>query len=216
MRRCSSLLWLVTAALALSQPCLADPVAITGGSASLYSDGQLSSFAFTGLNTEIVQDSRNGWGPTAFTAGSPVQFSGTLDPESTHGFQMTVNGTTYDNVVLVGLASFITDSYTALSGESSAGNVDVPLVISGHFDGFTFGNPAGTPLFSFDVALHGVFQAAFLDIGDGMFLNRTFAATAQFTGPVTPSQTPEPTSLLLMGTPVAGMVLRRLRQRTRR
>lgn len=216
MSRSSSWCLAFAAVLLTAAPCLADPVAITGGSAGLYWDGQLSSFTFTGPDTAITQDSRNVWGPTEFTIGSPVQFSGSLSPESTHGFEMTVNGTTYDNVILAGSAAFITDNYTALSGDPSPGDVEVPLILSGHFDGFTFGSPAGTPLFSFDVALQGTFRSTFIDIGGDMFLNRNFAAVAQFTGPVTPSQTPEPASLLLMGTPVAAMGIRRLRKQTRR
>jgi hypothetical protein len=216
MPRSSSWCLALAAVLLSAYPCLADPVVLTGGGATLYWDGQLSSFSFTGPGTTISQDSRNPWGPTGFTVGSPVEFSGSLNPESTHGSLMTVNGTSYDNAVLVGTASFVTNSYTAAAGDSGAGDVELPLLLSGHFEAFNFGDVGGTPLFAFDVALQGVFRSGFVNVSPDTFLNRNFAATAEFTGPAGPSQTPEPGSLLLMGTPVAAIGLRRLRNRLRR
>lgn len=211
MRRIGLFVTVIAAMLAAPRTSLADPVVITGGTAGLYWDGQLSSFAFTGPDTAISQDGRNTWGPNGFTVGSSVQFSGTLSPESSHGFQMTVNGTTYDNAVLQGTASFVTDSYTALAGDPSAGQVEVPLLLSGHFDAFEFGNVGGTPLFSFDVNLQGMFRAVFDNIGGDTFLNRSFGASATFAGPVAPSETPEPSTLLLVGTPAAATIVRRMR-----
>ena len=213
MSRYSTLAALAAVLLA-AQPCLAEPVTITGGSAGLFSDGQLTSFSFVCPRTSIVQDSRNPWGPSGFTAGTAVQFSGSLNPESTHGFQMIVNGTTYDDVVLTGMASFVTDTYTAIPGDPSAGQVELALFLTGHFDAFVFGHAAGTPLFSFDVNLPGVFRANFDNVTDDIFLNRSFAASAQFGAPASPSATPEPSSLLLLGTPLGAMLLRRVRSRT--
>ena len=213
MRRAGLFVVVVFAVFAAPRPSFADPVVITGGDAGLYWDGQLTSFSFTGPGTSIVQDGRNPWGPTSFTVGSPVQFSGTLNPESSHGFQMIVNGTTYDNAVLVGGASFMTDSYAAPGGGGSAVDVELPLLLSGHFDAYTFGVIAGAPLFSFDVALGGVFRSSFVNVTDDVFLNRDFAASAEFTPREVPSQTPEPGTILLLGTPLAAAAVRRSRRR---
>jgi hypothetical protein len=206
---------MLAAALLLCSCTLAraDAITITDGGAGLIFDGELTSFTLIGPGTVLTSDARDYFSNIAFGGGETVTFTGSLNPVNVgvfHGFDNTVNGVMYSQVLLKGSADFTTDPYTAPdTGSSPDMTLSIPFTLAGHFEGYAFvdnqGIPAGaTALFVADVVGRGLFDIWVRDIGDNTWFNTGGGASLRFGAVPASSPTPEPGTMILLATGIAG------------
>jgi len=195
----------------------ADPVLITGGFIGMFNGSDLPGFQLSGSNSQF-----SGILPIAgvnccfFDGGELVTLNASF-PLSSLPFQpttQTVNGTTYPKVFVSGGLSFTSVPFVAPPPNGSPTfQFTTPFTMQGQISGFSsFNDPGQTPLFS--VALIGSGTASVGGTSRSTSPNYVGQGLAfQFEAP---SPTPEPASLILLGSGVAGIALttcRRFRNR---
>jgi PEP-CTERM motif len=198
-------LWLV--------PCVAqgDPIRVTGGFATVYSPPEPSGASLS--NDSGFSVGGDGIG-SLFWSGGQVGDTRTLDGSFNYGFSgpfsAKVDGTSY-LAFLSGQLDFETTPFTLPAPVNGIGTFRTPFTMTGRVRGFA--DREQTSLL-FDVTVFGsgtaTGNAAFRgDIG----YQPVFASTSYSFAPADVSATPEPASMLLLGTGVAGLIARQRRRR---
>jgi hypothetical protein len=210
--------WAIAAAVAMfaafgASTVTAEPIQIVSGTASLNWDGDLTSFHLVADNSEFISEFR-GAPLGGFQGGSTVNLGGTLPAANGgfHGLSQTVEGTLYQDVWLSGGLSILVAPFVA-PHTSTNGSVtfQLPFTMTGQINGFANSNLTG-PLFSASVAGGGTTAVTYRTFDNDTYAlphvgGQSFTFTAQ------PAATPEPASVLLVVTGLAGVLARHVRRR---
>lgn len=196
----------------------ADPITVTAGSVFAYWDGSLTSVTLTGNGLSISSDAFAG-SAGGFSSGTTADLNGgfTLYDEPPRSYSVTVNGTPY-TAFLAGSGGFTTQPFTAPStappplpdGSLPSVNFSTPFTFTGSVRGYPTGDMTGATLFNVELVGSGTARADFLATGN-TFFNRT--GVGYTFSPAAPAPTPEPASILLLG---SGALLLTIYSRKRR
>lgn len=189
--------------IAFAAPAFADPITVTGGHVTLGSaaSGQDPPFGFslTGDSTSIVGETV-GLGIDGFNPGQIVDLSTTVAPSFVaHPLPETVDGVTY-SAWLGGHMMFAATPFAP-----SASAFTTPYTMTGALSGFDNAQLTGMPLFTADLTGAGTASLVGLQDVGGRFLVR--GGTVFAFSEVSP--TPEPSTTLLLGVGLVGVVVRR-------
>jgi hypothetical protein len=204
--------------LGCSSPASADVINVTAGQASLHLF-DFGSFSLEGPGTSLFYDSLSSFSSTSLTPGDTVRFGGSITPSGRppHSVSATVNGITFNGVFLSGQLTFETDPFLVPAATSDFLSVSVPLSLSGFLTGHDGPFGEGRERFSANVRGGGTFHEAFqkIDLANGQsaWFNSLGSASLTFAAADQGAATPEPGTLFMLGTAVAGMFGRRLRRR---
>lgn len=195
-------------ALAHVPRALADPITVTGGSTFGYWDGSWTSATLSGPGLAVNWPFGFGWGQSLWPVGSTGNLNGAFtydspafDPPHT----VTVNGVDYSVDTLVGTLSFATPSFLVEYVGDAATFTSI-FSMTGFLRGLA---TDGTVLF--DVGLAGTgtatANASYNRSGD---LYQSGGVLFEFADA---APTPEPATLLLLGTGLAAVAVRHRRSR---
>jgi hypothetical protein len=212
---------LIAAVLYLfSGAAYADPIIITSGSAGLHNPGDRSGILLVGQDTRLIGDGFGFWSANVNLATNIGTGAGgfAIRDIVPFGRQQTVNGTTYDGVFLNGIIDFTFTPFAVPPPVPGDDRVfSSRFTMSGQVSGFPDANITRTPLFMVDLVGGGVvsFSGRVSPRNDGPFWN--FAARpagAAFDAVDNPAPTPEPGTILLVGSAVVGLALMQRRKKS--
>ncbi|HET7695795.1 MAG TPA: PEP-CTERM sorting domain-containing protein [Vicinamibacterales bacterium] len=185
----------------------AEPILVTGGSTFLYWDSSGSNVTLLGDGLRVMTDSYGG-GLTFLTTGlrrlDGQLLFGSIG-SAPHIWSVTIDGVDY-SAYLSGSLAFATDpAVVPPLARNQEATVTAPFTMMGTLRGTT--GVLGTGDLVFEVALQGAGTASASGFGADTNLLRIGGVHYQFAA--APAATPEPATLLLMGTGLAGVLLRR-------
>lgn len=196
--------------LALVGRASADPIVVTGGGTFLYWDGGFTSVSLLGDGLRVTTDGRGG-GAWIFPSGS-AQLDGTFlvsnNASAPHEWSVMVDGVEY-SAYLEGSVTFETGSIAippAVRGDQA--RFQTGFTMAGHLRGTTAPFGGGAVLFDLQLTGAGTATADGFAVDTNLF---RFGGTRYDFTDVAP--TPEPATMLLMGTGLAGLMLRRRRRK---
>ena len=198
---------LVLTGLVYASPVRADPIRVTAGLVSAFVISEPSGADLLGDGLRLGAD---GIG----SAAQPSRVGELASLDGDFHFQPTVNllNVTVDGVpyraTLGGTLTFTTVPFVAPAPVDGLGNFTTPFTMSGHVTGFSGIGTDARELFSVDLSGSGTASARGVRFIDevGVYLSRDTVVSYTFTNDV--AATPEPASLLLLGSGVAGLFLR--------
>src|SRR3954466_12334935 len=196
--------------LALPRAVYADPVRVTGGLVALLGPGEEPAGALlSGDGLRVGGGGFGGaFGPIGINPGDVGQAVGSFHFSAPHPFQVLVNNQTYD-AFLIGDLSFTSAPFVLPPPVGTTLSYQVPFTMTGRAQGFSqFAPGSEAPMFDVDLAGGGTLTARqqFV-VGFGSGVN--FGGSFQFEAASAP---PDPASLLLLGSGVAGLFLRSKKQ----
>ena len=195
----------------LVSPVFADPIRVTSG----HTNGIELSAA---TDAVLIGDGLRlqGFGTISATAPLHPGDTATLDGQFSYGpnvqlFDVMVNGQAY-RATLSGLLTFTTQPFVA-PPPSNGGQAffNTTFTMRGHVVGLSGAGSGAQQLFSVDVFGSGNATSTAFLVNNSVFLPTLTTISYNFTSDAV-SPTPEPASLLLLGTGAAGLIARSRRR----
>jgi hypothetical protein len=144
-------------------------------------------------------------------AGTPVTLNGTYTQGLPFGGTLTIDGATYTDLhFLGGFGTFITPEVAL----PATGSLALPFEFSGLLLAFSNPNDA-EPVFSTKLIGSGTAMASFIRVTGEDNLFNLLSEGLQYRFEAAAAPVPEPTSMLLLGTGLAGVAVGRWRRRNR-
>jgi len=193
----------------------ADPIRVTGGAATVYSPTEISGATLS--NDAGFFLSGDGFGSLSWAGGAPGEtrkLDGSFSFGFTGPFGAHIDGTSYV-AYLSGSLDFLTDAFVLPGpGQDGVGHFSTPFSMTGRVQGYSsVQRDPGSLLFDVELFGAGVAQASPVFVPSLNAYQPLFASATYNFAPADLSATPEPGSLLLLGTGAVGLVLRNRRQR---
>ena len=198
-------------ALTIPTAAQADPILITGGSASAYWNNAPTGIFLGGPGVELVLNG-SGEAAASWMPGSMGDLDGTFTLETSslgRSGDVVINGVVYKNPFMDG-STIVFDTAPFLI--PSSGPLQTGFTASGRIRGYATPSQTGTPLFDIDIVGSG-FAFVMPHLEDGLLVNRTVVI---YNFEESQAAVPEPSTMLFIGTGLAGVIRlrRRLRART--